>query len=467
MNLHTDVPLTSTAQVIVVGGGLGGVAAAIASARTGAKTLLIERNGFLGGVATAGLCCSLFNCCFSDDGRQMIHGPVMDIIAELAEKAGPGPSWKSHRGHMIFDMEKAKFVLLDFAKREGVQVRLFTTVTAVEKDGSRINGIYVAGRNGLEYLAADLFVDATGDSDLAVLAGCSYRMVVGKASYLFRMGNVDLDRFVGYFRQNPKQYTSRMDVDWDFSDALRQYDENGTFLFPHGGGLFMDIINEAIRKGEFTESMGTEVCMNAFQMHGIRSYGTVHIITGFTAVPSLDAETLTDRVYEGKQMAFYVADFVKRHFPGFENSFVSATADDLGIRVSRVVHTRKKLVSDQPDAGAEDPDEILGRCLIITHVQAAENCSWSSQRLGNECFDVLLSNLLPKNGAENLIMGAGRSVNSRVRVMVDTMVVGQGAGIAAGVAAGEGGTFADLDLSKVQNELRKQGVMPEIPVAKS
>ena len=91
MNLHTDVPLTSTAQVIVVGGGLGGVAAAIASARTGAKTLLIERNGFLGGVATAGLCCSLFNCCFSDDGRQMIHGPVMDIIAELAEKAGPGP----------------------------------------------------------------------------------------------------------------------------------------------------------------------------------------------------------------------------------------------------------------------------------------------------------------------------------------------------------------------------------------
>lgn len=458
MKFEIDAPQTAQAEVIVAGGGLGGIAAAVAGARAGAKTILLERNGFLGGVATAGLCCSLFNCCFSDRGEQMIHGAVMDVIAELAEKAGPGDSWRSHRGHMIFDMEKAKYVLLDFVKREGVHVRLFTQVTGVKKEGNHIAGVYVSGRNGVEYLAADLFVDATGDSDLAALTGCPYRTIAGKASYLFRMGNVDLDRFVNYFREHPEQYKNRMDVDWDLSDALRQYDENGTFLFPHGGGRFMDLINNAIAKGEYRESLGTEDSLNAFQMHGIRKYGTVHIITGFTAVSSLDADTLTDRVYEGKKMVFYVADFMQKHFPGFENSFVSATADDLGIRLSRLTETRRKLVSQAPNAGAGNPDEILGRCLIVTHARQEENGGWSAQQLGNECFDVLLSDLLPASGADNLIMGAGRSVNSRLRVMVDTMVVGQGAGIAAAVAAKGNATFETLNLSDVQKELKRQRV---------
>lgn len=461
MQLHLEVPQIAQAQVIVAGGGLGGIAAAVASARAGAKTVLLERNGFLGGVATAGLCCSLFNCCFSDDGRQMIHGPVMDIIEELAVKAGPGPSWRRHRGHMIFNPEKAKLVLLEFLRREGVTVRLYSTVAAAERERDRVRGVYVAGRNGLEYLAADQFVDATGDSDLAALAGCRTRMVNSKASYLFSIGNVDMDRFVGYFREHPDQYANRMDVDWDLEDALRQYDENGTFLFPHGGGLFLDLINDAIRRGDYTETMGTENSLNAFQMHGTRETGTIHIITGFTSIPSLDAEVLTDRVCEGKQMAFYVADFMKKTFPGFEKSYVCGTASDLGVRLSRVTVTKHKPVTDAPTA--DFPDQIIGKCLIIHIPQPTDEKRWSCQQLGNECFNVLLPDLLPVEGPQNLIMGAGRSVCGRFRVMVNTMVVGQGAGVVAAIAAQAGTLPAETDPAQIRKELIRQGSMPDEP----
>ena len=465
MNYQKTFEAVTRAQVLVVGAGLGGVAAAIAAARSGADTLLIERNGYPGGVVTAGHCCSVFNCFCKADGSLAVGGIPYEITMELARRAGPGDGWQKHKGHMIVDVEKAKMVLTDLLLEAGVRVRYFTPLSDVVMEDDRIKGVIVTGRNGLEYIEADTFVDATGDSNLAVLAGCSYRSIAGKASYLFRLGNVDMDRFVGYFREHPDQYIPYVDIEWTVEDALRQYDENGTFLFPHGGGVAVDIIQKKIESGEYRAEMGTQTNLDAFQMHGIRETGTIHIITGFTVVDNLDAGNLTALTQEGRKMAYYVADFMKNTFPGMENAYVASTADDLGIRFSRAIKsdcclTKEMQFSKEPLADA------IGRCTIVHAEKRHDGKNWGVQTMGDGSFEVPMGALLP-NKVDNLIMGTGRSICAKslglIRVMANTMVVGQGAGTAAAVASLRGESVRGVDYPSVRAQLDVFGALVEHP----
>ena len=125
MVLERHIPVVATADIVVAGGGLGGVVASLAAARAGASVILAEVNGFLGGVATAGMCCSVFNCLFTRDRELKVKGIPLEIVDALATKAGgPGMSWREHKGHVIYDVEQAKLLLHDLLVREGVQIRL-------------------------------------------------------------------------------------------------------------------------------------------------------------------------------------------------------------------------------------------------------------------------------------------------------------------------------------------------------
>ena len=469
MNYQKTFEVSERAQVVVVGAGLGGIAAAIASARSGADTLLIERNGYPGGVATAGHCCSLFNCFFMADGTQAVGGIPFEIACELANKAGGGEKWMRHRGHMIFDVEKAKTVLTDMLLREGVRVRYFSPLSDVIVEDGRVKGILVTGRNGLEYIEADTFVDASGDSDLAFAAGCPHRLIEGKASFLFRLGNVDMDRVVNYFRENPEQYIPEVDIDWDVWGAIRQYEETGTFLFPHGGGKAMEVFQNAIASGEFQSEMGTTTDLDALQMHGIRETGTIHIITGFTLVKELDAKILTERTQEGRHMAFYVAEFMKKHIPGMENAYVASTADDLGVRFSRAITNPNRFTREMQFSTAPLADAV-GKCLIVHAERRHPGQAWGVQSPGMDCFEIPMGALIPEK-VSNIVMGAGRSISAQgfglIRVMVNTMVVGQGAGTVAAVAAKTGGSVHGVDYPTVRQQLEKLGAFDSFPSSKA
>ena len=97
-----ETPVRAQVDVLIAGGGLGGVSAALAAARTGAKTLLIERNGFLGGVATAGMCCSVFNCYYTADHRLGITGNAVEVTDALADATGYGKKWHNQMWHIQF-----------------------------------------------------------------------------------------------------------------------------------------------------------------------------------------------------------------------------------------------------------------------------------------------------------------------------------------------------------------------------
>ena len=461
--IKKSIPVTGQADVVVAGGGLGGIAAALAAARAGASVILVETNGFVGGVATAGMCCSVFNCLFTRERRLAVRGIPLEIVDRLADEAGgPGRSWHTHKGHVIYDVERAKMVLAQMLEQAGVQLRLNSPVADVIMRNQSACALVTCGKNGLEAIECRVLVDATGDCDAAVLAGASVNECPSsRASYVFRLGNVDVDRYVRYFRDHPEQYPEMMDIEWTLEEALQQYDENGTFLFPHGGGMQLALISQAVKNGDLPQVFGKYDQLDAMQMHLIRETGICHVITGFTDNRELDAVSLTQRIGEGRCVGYLLTDCLKKYLPGFENAFICAAADDLGIRGSRAIQAIRPFTAEMKKNPSRQPDAI-GVGVVEHHEMLYKGeRAWSAQVFSNDVYEIPLSCLIPYS-LDNVIIGSGRGADSNppqlLRVMVTTMAVGQGAGVAAAVTAKAGVAIHNVNYQTVRTELIKQGV---------
>ena len=460
--INKSVPTIATADVVVVGGGLGGISAALGAVRAGAKVILLEENGFLGGVATAGMCCSVFNCMFSRDRRLMIGGNPIEIVDALAVGAGLGNSWKDHKGHIIYDVEKAKLILAELLEKVGVHIRINTPLCDVLKNENRITHAIVCGRNGLEAIACKVLVDATGDCRAAALAGAELKNAEShRSSYVFRLGNVDVDRFVQYLCDNPDEYPGRMDIDWSLNEAVAQYKENGTFLFPHGGGMQMKVIKTAIENGDLPLTLGSYDTLNAMQMHMIRDKEVCHVITGYVNTPKPDEHNMTKVITDGKRIAFVFTEMMRKYMPGFENAFVSQTADDLGIRGSRCIVGEKTFTKAMKESAHRCSDAIGVGVVETYEYLTQDDKAWGAQVFGNDVWEIPLGCLIPK-GLDNIIVGTGRGADTEppllLRVMVNTMTVGQGAGVAAALSVQTGVKINAIDRALLKKELIRQGV---------
>jgi hypothetical protein len=203
-----ETPVVARFQVIVAGGGPSGVIAAVASARSGASTLLIERYPFLGGNGTAGLmtCYNGFRNQRPPDALQTVKGIPAEYIAELVRIGGiadddpyPKPFHDVTTGDLPycigFDPEAAKVASLNLIRKEGVKLRLHSLVVAPMLDGSRVTGIIVESKSGRQAIAADVVVDATGDGDIAAGAGAPFMSPARKGdrmgmSLMYRLGGL-------------------------------------------------------------------------------------------------------------------------------------------------------------------------------------------------------------------------------------------------------------------------------------
>ena len=459
------IPVREEVDVLVAGGGLAGVSAAVAAARAGARTLLVERNSYPGGVATAGMCCSVFNAYYTATHELVVKGNSLQFVDELAKAEGPGSEWHNHKGHIIYDVERAKLVLTDLLERAGSRYLLGTLVTNVIMDGEAVSGVIIESKSGREALRAKVVVDATGDADIAQLSGAPMRGFGddggGLHSLVFRMGNVDVDAFVDYFAQNPDQYPPYMDVDWQFEEAQEQYRKTGTFLFPHGGGEQMRLIQEGVASGEYPEQVGVHTQIDALQMHAIRDLGVVHLITGFCRFGDPDIDKITRGIADGRKMAFEVADYFRKHVPGFERCFVNATGDNLGIRVTRWIDGEFVFTPEMKGEPTRFDDAIGRGAVEHDFVKNPAPGAWGVQTFKEGAFDIPYRCLLPRE-VDGLVMGAGRSVSAAnpwlLRAMAMTMVVGQGAGAGAAEAVRQGVQPRSVDVEQVQAQLGLQGV---------
>jgi hypothetical protein len=413
-------------DVLVAGGGPSGIAAAVAAARLGADTLLVERYGFLGGAGTAMMVNPWMSYWASGGSNvQLIFGVLQELIDRMTEMGMYGhPKQKT-----AFDPEALKVAAEQLCQEAGVKLlyHSFLGEAVMDGSGTRIDAVKFANKAGLVELKASMYVDATGDADLAALAGATVekgREVDSLSQPMtlnFRMANVDVDRL-----------PSRAAI--------------------------TELYKAAKRRGEIRCPREDVLWFYANQP------GVIHFNT--TRVVRKDATNpweLTEAEIEGRRQVQQLVAFLKAEVAGFEESYLQTTAPQIGVRESRRVVGEYRLTAEELLASCRFDDVIArGAYPVDIHNPDGEGTVLKHLPPG-EWYDIPFRTLVPKK-IENLLIG-GRPISSTheahsaIRVQPIAMAIGQAAGTAAALCATGQVKPRGLDVRRVQEALTRQGAV--------
>lgn len=416
-------------DVIVAGGGPSGIAAAVSSARLGARTLLLERYGIVGGMMTSGYVNPILG--LAEPGT--MRDEVLDML---------GATWIETRNgkEMSVDTEQAKYLLLKFLKDAGVEIALQTPVVDVIKENNALKGVVVSTQSGLKTIFGRVIVDATGDGMVAALSGAEWEMgreQDGKCqptSLEFTVTGVDEER--GF-------------TCWGGTDPVK---------LPNGM-KYADFCKQKNAEGELPESVSIvrlhrtaapgERSVNATQANG---YNTLTVSGAFEAE------------YELRDQINTVIDFLRKYAPGFENCRLKATGSTLGVRESRRIIGDYVINDEDVETGTRKDDVVVHKAWFLIDIH---NPSGGGQAEGHSQpaipYDIPYRSLLPV-GLEN-ILTCGRCISgthrahASYRVMGVCLATGQAAGIAAALSAKEGVTPRALDIKALQSALIEAGAV--------
>ena len=443
-----ETPVAYDADVVVCGGGVSGCAAAISAARNGAKVLLAERNGVLGGIATAGLMANIGNSFMTCDNYDVVRGIPREVVDRLVAEGGTKPGWhRPEQPGICFDPEIMKLVLADMIREAGVEVLLHALSVGVMKHGERLTGVIVESKSGRQAASGKNVIDTTGESDIAFYAGAPCRSVASGGSMLFRLGNVDLERAVRWIGEHSDSFPNDSDGVKDYETFARNWDEHGFFFFPHHGGRLFKPWNDAIERGEYSEKEGDWYALNAFGMYGLKGDGTVVINSNYLYFEGVDVRNFTKAEMEGRRMCHKTAEFLRKHLPGFEDAAVIATAEDWGQRRARLIEADALLTKEDVKSGREWAD-VIGRC---PHKRPGE------PPYG---FEIPFGIMVPRK-IEGLLVASGKAVATEppglIRGMSRCMTLGEAAGVAAALGAKTGISAHRVSIGEIQAQLVSQG----------
>ncbi|OGB95025.1 MAG: hypothetical protein A3G35_10330 [candidate division NC10 bacterium RIFCSPLOWO2_12_FULL_66_18] len=435
---------SQSADVLVAGGGMAGIAAAVSAARAGADVLLVERGATLGGIATAGL-----NCSFMGVDRSVLGGIIWEVLDRLAALEGA-----IEGVYTPFDPEVFKTVALEMVTEAGVRLLLHSWLLEAVTRRGRVTGVKFVTKAGIRKIAAQAFVDATGDGDLAASAGAPFES--GRAdgrpgqpmTVMLRMGNVDTRKLIAYTKEHPDQLYQN-----PLKCVLEERRDPPLFLFSG----FFDLIRRAKEAGELyleRESMGLiglpskgQVLVNATRVHGM---------------DATDPDGLTKAEVEARRQAWSVVRFLRRHMPGFGEAHLIDTAASIGVRESRRVKGQYMLTREDILGEARFPDAVARNFFPMDIHGPADNPlshTWLTLRPGG-FYEIPYRCLVPLQVKGVLVAGrcisATHEAHGSTRTMPCCLATGQAAGVAAAVAVREGKSPQELDPQLVRRELMQQ-----------
>jgi hypothetical protein len=427
-----EVPVHLETDVLVVGGGPAGCAAATSAARLGADVTLVERYGHLGGLATGGLVFWIDR--MTDwDGNHVIAGYADEAIGRLPEGAldGPAPElwgstdpdevayWKprlkAFRGTVTWsptvDPEWLKIVSLELLEEAGAKLVLHSWAAATIVEDGAVRGIVFESKQGRRAMLARVVVDATGDLDVCALAGALYESDIDPGdvssclNVVWCFAGVDMARWLAFAREQPDTHRTLM---------RRAADELGHAETP-------------------VTSWRNDVCV----FMGPR-------LAGYSGI---DVDDLTAVEIESRQRMTAHLAFFREHAPGFEGAWMMTTASQTGIRHTRRLSGVHKLIATDWKAGVRHADEIG---VSPSPSQAFAPVSVPFGSLVPEQLDGVL--------AAGRHIACDPSTQSFMREIPQCWLTGQAAGVAAALAVRGGTSPRDVDIPELQAALRAQGV---------
>jgi len=416
---HT--PVAADVDVLVVGGGPTGVGAALAAAREGARVLLVERHGMLGGIWTAGLLNPFFD--FSRKGW---------LVAELVKRLQDAGAWRSWRFSATFDTEAMKLLLEAMMAEAGVAVWYYSFVADTIVENQQVRGVIVESKSGREAVLAKVVIDCSGDGDVAARAGVPYhlgRMTDGLCQPMTLM--FEVEGLNGFAQESPESFYEQM------VQAIK--DHNLPVELPFGRVNYAPWIIDVPRS-----DTGVVQATHVYQVN------------------ALDTRDLTRATLQARRQ---VDDLLKvmRQIPGLEQIRLTQTAPAIGVREARRISGRYTLSLDDLRAGRTFDDAVTfgAFCVDIHDVKHGTN-EKSAHHTPVRPYEIPYRCLLPIT-VEGLLV-AGRCISgtheahASYRVTGTCMGMGQAAGLAAAMAAAENVTPARLDGPRLHKTLVERGV---------
>lgn len=428
-------------DVVVAGGGPAGAAAAIACARNGAKTLLLEKNGFLGGMATGGAVPAF--CTFTDGEKVIVRGIGLEILEKLKERTWRSPFYDRKKGRiegldwLPIDSEALKSVLDEMTTSSGCELLFHTTLIGCREEKGQIKSLIIHNKSGLQAVEAHTYIDCTGDGDLAAMSGCITEMgdeegQVQGGTLCFKVANFNTEKFLEY---------------------AKAAGENGNLI---------KAVTRAREQGDFPEGE-SKVAGIALCSPGTASFNFGHVYDW----NPVNGESLTKAELTSRQYLPRLMNFIRTYVPGAEEAVLAASGPDMGVRESRRVRGKYYMTLEDYLRRADFADAIGYYSYPVDIHGARGTDSKLEQQYRDtaykpgESYGIPFRCLIPE-GVENLLM-AGRQVScdrymqASLRVMPACFLMGQAAGTAAAIAVKEQVPAGEVDGEKLRETLRNQG----------
>ena len=448
-----EIPVLRKVDVAVVGGGPAGFAAAVAAARNGAKTLLIERYGFLGGLLTGGLVRWLPVYLLApmeayDESRALQGGIVGELVERLVDLGGAvAPSVTplveiGGRINFPTDPELDKIVLVEMLEEAGAEILLHALVVGALKDDERVTGIIIESKSGRQAILADIVVDASGDADVAAFAGAEYdkadRPLMMSLQGFF--GNVDEERASEFFSKNDP-------------------------------GKFNELVDEAARKGELAISQKQVLPeMPPARLSTLKMFDPQRTPSSWYRVGEAGGKLesyfgdctnvldLTKAELSTRKSLLPILNFYRKHIPGYERAYLSYTATQIGGRESRRILGEYVLTADKDIKEGLMHEDVITKCRTGSAKSLSEYNPESAP-----VFDIPYRCLVPKVVDNLLVAGRCISIDHKAATLVSPrdiatcICLGQAAGTAAAQSIASKVRPRELPIDTLQQTLRFQG----------
>ncbi|MBO3840875.1 MAG: FAD-dependent oxidoreductase [Candidatus Brockarchaeota archaeon] len=435
-------------DVVVAGGGTAGAVAAIAAARNGVKTLLVEQFGFLGGSGSAALVVPMMPNHVG--GMPLVRGISREIQQRLLEMGCAAIDKNGNEGW--FNPEALKFVLEEMVLEAGGRILYFTFVEDVIMDGDELRGIVIANKSGRQAVFSKIVVDSTGDGDVAALAGVPFESgrkedgVSQPMSLRFMVGNVNIEKLAVFLVEND----SRSYVDPPLIEFA---------MVPGGGWPLEKYFNEGVEEGILEDSdMAYFQAFSVPGMPGVIAFNCPRIIGNFKG---FNADHLTEAAIQGRRRISRLFKFLRKKIPGFENSYLAMTAQMVGVRESRRI-IGEYVLSAQDYFNAKKFEDAVSRNRYPIDIHLPTSHLPGERKLGPEEYhEIPFRSLIPLR-VENLIvacraLSASFEAHAAVRIQPNMRAIGQAAGVAAALCVKKGVRPRQLDGKELRETLIQQG----------